>query len=145
MEVLLNGQYKYLVWFGIAIVFIYIPYLYFYMKRRKDKAFAYEHEHPEAVKVYFKRVEMDDTLEVINVDNEKPVVHSKGIKHGFYLLPGTHIIHVICFWADISITALSGYESHTIRDEEFEITVEANKEYLLYCDRASEKFEFEKM
>ncbi len=128
--------------FFCVILLVYIPFLHLYMKRRKDKATVYEHEHPEAVKIYFKRVEIDDTLEVISVDNEKPVIHSKGTRHGFYLLPGTHIIHVTCFWADISITALSGYGSHTIRDEKFNVTVEANKEYLLYCNRTTEKFEF---
>lgn len=142
MEELLTGRYKYLIWFGAAIVFIYIPGVYLWMRRRKEKAMNYEREHPEAVKVYIKRTELDDSLFIISIDNEKPVLFSKGIKYGYYLLPGEHIIHVRCQWTSISITSISGYETHTIENEEFNVTVEANKKYLLYCDRTSEKFEF---
>ncbi len=133
---------EYLIWFGMAILFIYVPCMYLWLKRRKNRAVAYEHEHPEAVKVYFRRIEMDDTLNIISVNGEKPVVHSKGTKYGFYLLPGENIIHVRCQWANRSATALSGYKTHTIEDEKLKVIVETNKTYSLSCNRKLQQFEF---
>ncbi len=141
-ESLMAGPYKYLVWFGIAIVLIYIPAMCLWIRRKKDKAAIFEHEHRDAVKVYIQRTEINDLLRVISVNGEKPVVHAKGVRQGFYLLPGKSRIHVVYQWTTISITSVSGYETHTVNDEEMDVTVQAGKEYSLCYNHDTKNYEF---
>ncbi len=141
IEAFTTGQFRFLVWFIAAILFIYIPFMYLWLKRRKDKAQAYEHENPQFVKIYIQRTELNDILTVVSINDAKPVMFAKGIQYGFYALPGKNVIYVTYQWITRSMTALTGYETHTVDDEEMQVNIEAGKEYKLGYNHKSQKYE----
>ena len=133
---------KYLIWFFTLIVILYMPFLYIWVRKRNDKANAYRRKNPTAVKVYIERTELNDLLTVWQVNGKKTVMFSEGIKTGFYLLKGENIVDVAYQWTTVSITNVSGYETHTAKDVQLKLTVEPYKEYSLSYDHVLKKYQF---
>ena len=133
---------KYLACFFAFIAIVYIPFIYIWIRKRNDKANAYKRKNPNAVKVYTERTQLNDLLTVWQVNSKKPVMFSKGIKTGFYLLQGENIIDVAYQWTTASITNVSGYETHIAKDARLKLTVEPNKEYSLLYDHALDAYRF---
>ncbi len=142
VETLLTGQYKYLVWFGVVVIFIYLPLMWLWRRRKKDKAEIFEHDHRDAVKAYIEQSEANDLLTVISINGEEPVMYAKGLKYGVYLLPGENVIHLVYQWTSRSITSLTGYETHEIPDKKLTMIVEENKEYSLLYNHTLKKYQF---
>ena len=130
------------VFFAITFM-VYAPFVYIYLKRRNDRAAAYKFAHPQAVKVYFKRPELIGWLTVICVNGEKPVPFSEGIDYGFYLLPGKNVIHLVYQWSYRDVISPLGYQTHTLPDKKLRVTIEADKEYTLDCNRESKEYKLE--
>jgi len=141
-EVFTSSSYKDIAWFFIFLVVFYVPYLYIKIKKKNNKANTYIQQHPDAVKVYMERTKLNDLLTIWNVNGNKPVMFSKNIKSGFYLLPGENIIDVKYQWTTVSINSISGYETHTAKDMELKLIVEINKEYLLSYGHDLEEYAF---
>jgi hypothetical protein len=133
---------KYLVCFFAFIVVLYIPFLNIWIRKRNDKANIYRRENPNAVKVYIERTELNDLLTVWQVNDKETVMFSEKTKTGFYLLEGENIIDVAYQWTTVSITNISGYETHTEKNVQLKLTVKPNKEYSLSYDHVLKKYKF---
>ncbi|MDR2231632.1 MAG: hypothetical protein LBE56_00750 [Tannerella sp.] len=138
----MSSVYKYLFYFFILTVVLYLPCFYLWKRRRDSQTTAYRRAHPDAVKVYLERTKLNDLLTVWKVNGAAPVLFSEGIRTGFYLLPGENSIDVAYQWTTVSITSLSGYETHTAENSHLTLFIEANKNYSLLYDHALKDYVF---
>lgn len=71
----------------------YGAFIYWYSNNKNKK---WLEENPTAVKVYMPTMSASGisvgTMEVESIDGEEPRFFTEGMKRGFYLLPGTHVI-----------------------------------------------------
>ena len=81
----------------IALVVGYLAYYFIWRQKEAKKLQEWLDQHPNAVKVYTKgKISLigSGTLTIIDVDGEQPKQFTEGLKGGFYVLPGTHVVGI---------------------------------------------------
>ena len=131
--------------FGLYI-FVYIPYLVMKIKKNKKEKLKYESENPDISKVYTANKTNGVTSHAMfihSVDNEVPHHFSEGMKTGFFVKPGTHIVELEYSWTRPGVMYKN--VTKTVSKSKQEIEVEASKKYQLNYNAKKECYEFEEM
>ena len=114
-----------------------------YMKNNKNKVNKWLAENPDAVKVYLESkvgLITSKTLQIISVGLDHPMLFNEGMKHGFYLVPGKHVVE-----SKFSTTrpgVLSRTVTTTYGPTKQELEVEAGKTYDYSFNLKEEQYEF---
>ena len=98
-----TGHYAILVWFILAIVVLYIPAWFIYLRRRKKRGQDFLTQTPGVATVQIMRSDVTGQLTVHEVDDEKPVLDSKGAKVYLYLAPGEHVLSLLYEWTKVDV------------------------------------------
>lgn len=144
IQELLNGPQRYIIFLIIGVMVLYIPYMIFATKRHKKKAQQYLQAHPDAAKVMLiQKIAgiVSESLVIISVNGEKPVMFTEKGKSGFYALPGENTIELSYSWTRPGV--LHKNVTYTIDPGKQQITVEAGKSYGIRYDRDEEHYVFE--
>lgn len=139
-----QGQTIIMVFAGFIVV--YMIFMMLYMKKRKGDAQKWLAENPTAAKVYIiskSGMVRSNGLTINSVDGNPPILFTEGMKVGFYLLPGTHLIDSTFTTTRPGIMYRN--VSTTYGPTRQEITVEANKTYGYSFDLKTESYEFEEL
>lgn len=128
---------------GIVVVFIGIAgFTILRNKKMVQSNNEFLNQHPDAARLYLfaKSSITDETVEVHAVDDAKPEVFSEKMKSGIYLAPGTHTLRVSYSYTRPGLA----YKTVTKSTDQVskEVTVEANKSYILGYERKEERFTF---
>lgn len=80
---------------GILSLFFIAGQVYLYFENKKAKEWLAK--NPSASKVYIKTLNLivyQQTLDIVSIDDKQPVRFYEllGLKQGFYLVPGDHVI-----------------------------------------------------
>lgn len=130
----------------IALVVGYLAYYFIWRQKEAKKLQEWLDQHPNAVKVYTKgKISLigSGTLTIIDVDGEQPKQFTEGLKGGFYVLPGTH---VVCSQYQKQRASLVYKSVTTTYDAtKQEIEVEAGKTYLYSFDEKEAEYKFEEI
>lgn len=124
MEELLNGPYRYMIFFMIAVFFIYVPFLVISTKKRKNSNTHFLEAHPEASDIL-----LELGMKVTLVNGEKPHYYNKGMNAGIYVIPGEVIIDISYQYNKTRRKTVS------IEPTELKFNIEKNKNYKLKFDK----------
>ncbi|MDR1100761.1 MAG: hypothetical protein LBL34_00115 [Clostridiales bacterium] len=138
LKELLSGPGGYYIILVIAVVIIYPIFVVFFMKNKKRKAEEFLRENPTAAKVYVKRSSTE--FKIISVNDVPPTHFYKGMKTGFYIVPGENKINFQCSWTRAGVVHKT--VTTTVGPISVQVNAEANKEYQISYDRKAEKCEF---
>jgi hypothetical protein len=135
----------YIILFLGFILLVYLPLAFLRLRKKNRKGQEWAGKH-QAAKVYIKTDDIKDWLRIISVNGEEPVAFTEGAtKHGFYLNAKQSKVVVLCQWTEISVTSISGYETHSAGDKELHLTAEVGKQYSLCYNHTSKKYEFKEI
>ena len=139
----LDGSTRTYIMLIAGFMVVYLAVMLVYMKNKKNAVNKWLAENPTAVKVYLDTKSgliHSNTLTIISVDLDRPVHFTEGMKRGFYLLPGKHVVE-----STISTTR-PGLLHRTVTTQygptKQEIEVEAGKTYDYSFDLKGEQYEF---
>jgi hypothetical protein len=99
-------------------------------------------EHPDAARVYLttKALITSEAVTVTSVNGEKPEYFAEAAKSGFYLIPGSRLVEMT--YTHNRPGVIHKNVTTTFGPVKKELTVAANKKYLLGFDRKEEIFTF---
>lgn len=131
----------------VLVIFIVVlpAAFYFLSKQASDKKVqAFLEQHPDAAKVYLPVLGMSGvhavSVSLQSVDGEKPLTFIEGMKTGFYLLPGKHILEATATKTRAGVVHKS--VSTVFGPLKHEVQVEAHKVYEFGFDGKEEIFTF---
>lgn len=134
---------NYIIYVG-GFMILYLIAMIIYMRYKKSKMKNYIEAHPEAAKVFIKthaQIVKAEGLYIHSVDGGKPETFIDGIKTGFYLLPGTHVIE------STFTTSRPGVLHKTVTTSygpsKQEVEVEARKSYNYSFNPDTNEYSFE--
>lgn len=132
--------------FFVGFMVLYAIGMFVYMQRKKGDASRWLAQNPNAAKVFLatkSNVIRNNYLVINSVDGQAPVEFFEGIKKGFYLLPGSHIVESSFSTSRPGILYRRVTTSYGPTKQE--LTVEANKTYTYTFDLKNESYEFIEM
>ncbi len=128
--------------FAGLMVLSFAWYIIFRNKRKGDIK-QWLQEHPGAVKVFLEaksNIVTNNSIQIISVDGQEPVLFYESSKLGFYLTPGTHIIESV--FSSSRPGVVHRNVTTTYAPVKNELTVERNKTYTYSFDAKEKTYEF---
>ena len=139
----LDGSTRNYIMMIAGFMVVYLVGMLIYMKSRKNAVNKWLAENPTAVKVYLDTKSgliRSNSLRIVSVDLDWPVIFAEGMKQGFYLLPGKHVVE------STFSTTRPGLLYRTVTTQygptKQELEVEAGKTYDYSFDLKAEQYEF---
>lgn len=128
-----------------AVVFVvYAAFSLNYQRKKWNEAKAWVAEHPEAAKVYYNTKLLSlGSITIDAIDDEIPRYFRDGMKIGFYVLPGTHIVESSYVHSRPGVFYRRVIT--TFGPSKQEITVEANKNYLYEFSKKDKVYSFKEI
>ncbi|MDR2204807.1 MAG: hypothetical protein LBE36_01420 [Flavobacteriaceae bacterium] len=135
--------------FFLGVALIYMPFLFLWMRRknRKGEEFAKKYN---AVKCYFKHTALfrNDILEVLEINDKKPVLFNDFKQYGWYFPLGENTIIVRYQWFKWNFLRAIAPQTNPMkaiaeREKTLKIIAEPNKTYQLYFDHKLNDYVFE--
>lgn len=126
---------------GIMIVYL-IGYTIF-MKKKKGSINKWLEQNPGAVKVFLEtksNLVKQNTIQILSVDGQDPVLFYESTKLGFYLLPGTHVVESV--FSSTRPGVVHRNVTTTYSPVKNELTVERDKTYTYTFDAKEGTYEF---
>jgi hypothetical protein len=140
LDFLQQNKYVFIV-MGLAVIGSVVYYLV-RMGGIKSSNKRFLAEHPDAVGIYLttRALHVVEAVTISAVDGERPQYFAENGKIGFYVVPGKHLVEMSYTHTRPALIRRS--VTTTFGPAKKELTVEAQKKYLLSFDRGEETFTF---
>ncbi len=131
-----------IIFFG-GFMIVYLIGMTIYMKKKKGDIGKWLEKNPGAAKIFLEtksNLIKNNSLQIISVDDEAPVLFYENTKQGFYMLPGTHIVK-----SSFSSSRPGVFHRNvttTYAPTKQELVVESNKTYTYTFDAKNKTYQF---
>lgn len=125
--------------FVAVVIVVYIPWLMRHMNKTKRSAADFAAQNPTTARVVLVGM-ITGAITVNSVDEKPPVFFQDGVKSGFFLLPGEHVINVEYTWSRPGVIHKS--VTTTVGPVNIKVTAETGKSYRLEYHKNEERYEF---